>query len=206
MARAANRSPPLGSSARARAQAATGLARGVDGDAARPGVAGPIASHTDARPFGAAFHPPGGGDVRRASAGVPRPDGAGRGRPRSPASHRPRVAVGAVTATREDFAAMVAAKAPLVLALVLLGGFIVLHVTFRSLVVPAKAIVLNLLSVAAAVGVLVSIFQDGYGASLLGTHHVTAIISWVPLFLFVVLFGLSMDYHVFILSRIRELV
>ena len=117
-----------------------------------------------------------------------------------------RVAVGGVTATREDFAAMVAAKAPLVLALVLLGGFIVLLVTFRSLVVPAKAIVLNLLSVAAAVGVLVSIFQDGYGASLLGTHHGTAIISWVPLFLFVVLFGLSMDYHVFILSRIRELV
>ena len=76
--------------------------------------------------------------------------------------------------------------------------------TFRSIVIPVKAIVLNLLSVGAAYGVLVWIFQDGHCESLLGFQSNGGITSWLPLFLFVILFGLSMDYHVFILSRVRE--
>ena len=81
-----------------------------------------------------------------------------------------------------------------------------LLVTFRSIVIPIKAIILNLLSVAAAYGVLVTVFQDGHGASLLGFTPTGGVAPWLPLFLFVILFGLSMDYHVFILSRIKELV
>ena len=81
-----------------------------------------------------------------------------------------------------------------------------LLVTFRSIVVPIKAIVLNLLSVGAAYGVLVLVFQDGHGEKLLGFQSVGGIAPWIPLFLFVILFGLSMDYHVFVLSRIREAV
>ncbi len=93
---------------------------------------------------------------------------------------------------------------PYVVALVLALAVIVLLVTFRSIVVPLKAIVLNLLSVCAAYGVLVLVFQHHWAEGLLGFHSDGAIISWLPLFLFVVLFGLSMDYHVFILSRVRE--
>jgi uncharacterized membrane protein YdfJ with MMPL/SSD domain len=78
-------------------------------------------------------------------------------------------------------------------------------VTFRSIVIPIKAIILNLLSVGAAYGVLVLVFQDGHGESLLGFTSIGGVTNWLPLFLFVVLFGLSMDYHVFILSRVREL-
>ena len=85
-------------------------------------------------------------------------------------------------------------------------AFILLLVTFRSIVVPIKAIVLNLLSVGAAYGVLTLVFQDGHGEKALGFTSVGGITPWLPLFLFVVLFGLSMDYHVFVLSRIRELV
>src|SRR5581483_9898785 len=77
-------------------------------------------------------------------------------------------------------------------------------VTFRSLVIPIKAIVLNLLSVAASYGVLVLVFQHHWAEGILGFHSVGSIIAWLPIFLFVVLFGLSMDYHVFILSRVRE--
>ncbi|HXD56770.1 MAG TPA: MMPL family transporter, partial [Thermoleophilaceae bacterium] len=76
--------------------------------------------------------------------------------------------------------------------------------TFRSIVIPIKAILLNLLSVGAAYGVLVLVFQDGHGEKLLGFTSNGGVTSWLPLFLFVILFGLSMDYHVFILSRIRE--
>ena len=78
--------------------------------------------------------------------------------------------------------------------------------TFRSLVIPIKAIALNLLSVAAAYGVLVLVFQHGWGASLLGVDEASRgfVTAWLPMFLFVILFGLSMDYHVFILSRVRE--
>jgi len=76
--------------------------------------------------------------------------------------------------------------------------------TFRSIVIATKTVVLNLLSVGAAYGVLVLVFQDGWGKSLLGITATGGIIGWLPVFLFVILFGLSMDYHVFILSRIRE--
>jgi uncharacterized membrane protein YdfJ with MMPL/SSD domain len=91
-----------------------------------------------------------------------------------------------------------------VFAFVLVFAFALLLVTFRSIVIAAKAIVLNLLSVGAAYGVLVAVFQWGWGESLLGFRSIDGITSWLPLFLFVILFGLSMDYHVFILSRIRE--
>ena len=83
-------------------------------------------------------------------------------------------------------------------------SFILLTLAFRSIVVPLKAIVMNLLSVGAAYGLLVLVFQKGVGNELLGFQQVDAIEAWVPLFLFSVLFGLSMDYHVFLLSRIRE--
>jgi RND superfamily putative drug exporter len=95
---------------------------------------------------------------------------------------------------------------PYVFAFVLGLAFLLLLVTFRSIVIPVKAIVLNLLSVGAAYGVLTWIFQDGHLESLLGFKSVGGITSWLPLFLFVILFGLSMDYHVFILSRVKEAV
>ena len=83
-------------------------------------------------------------------------------------------------------------------------AFLLLLATFRSIVIPIKAILLNLLSVGAAYGVVVWIFQEGHLESLLGFESTGAVVSWLPLFLFVLLFGLSMDYHVFILSRVRE--
>ena len=86
----------------------------------------------------------------------------------------------------------------------LLFAFVVMLVAFRSLVIAAKAIVLNLLSVAAAYGVLVLVFQHGIGKDFLGFSSTEGISPEVPLLLFVILFGLSMDYHVFILSRVRE--
>jgi uncharacterized membrane protein YdfJ with MMPL/SSD domain len=95
-------------------------------------------------------------------------------------------------------------RAPLVFALVLGMGFLVLLTTFRSLVVPLKAILLNLLSVAAAYGVMVLVFQHGWFSSLLGFEPTGTIATWLPVMLFVILFGLSMDYHVFVLSRVRE--
>jgi uncharacterized membrane protein YdfJ with MMPL/SSD domain len=93
---------------------------------------------------------------------------------------------------------------PLVFAFVLTFAFLLLLVSFRSIVIPLKAIVLNLLSVGAAYGVLVATFQYGWGESLLGFHSTGGIAAWLPIFMFVILFGLSMDYHVFILSRVRE--
>ena len=93
---------------------------------------------------------------------------------------------------------------PIVVAFVLGLSFVLLTIAFRSLVVAAKAIVVNLLSVGAAYGLLVLVFQEGVGNELFGFPQVDTIEAWVPLFLFAVLFGLSMDYHVFLLSRIRE--
>lgn len=93
---------------------------------------------------------------------------------------------------------------PIVFAFVLGLSFLLLTVAFRSLVVPVKAILLNLLSVGAAYGLIVLVFQQGIGNELFGFPQVDAIEAWLPLFLFSVLFGLSMDYHVFLLSRIRE--
>jgi uncharacterized membrane protein YdfJ with MMPL/SSD domain len=117
-----------------------------------------------------------------------------------------RTAVTGVTAEDLDFTRQMKHGMPYVIAFVLAFAFVVLLLAFRSLVVPLKAIVLNLLSVAAAYGVLVLVFQHHWAEPLLGFHSNGAIISWLPGFLFVVLFGLSMDYHVFILSRVREAV
>jgi RND superfamily putative drug exporter len=114
------------------------------------------------------------------------------------------VLVGGFTAQTADFNASLATHTPLVFAFVLVAAFLLLLVTFRSLVIAIKAIVLNLLSVGASYGVLVLVFQNGWGERLLGFHSNGTIVAWLPLFLFVVLFGLSMDYHVFILSRVRE--
>ena len=115
-------------------------------------------------------------------------------------------AVTGETAGNADFTSTMRSRAPIVFAFVLGLAFLLLLLTFRSIVVPLKAIVLNLLSVGAAYGVLVWIFQDGHLRASSASARTAAIVTWLPLFLFVVLFGLSMDYHVFILSRIRELV
>jgi len=116
------------------------------------------------------------------------------------------VAVTGLTAGSKDFIDVMTSHAPIVFLFVLGLAFILLLVTFRSIVVPIKAVVLNSLSVGAAYGVLVLVFQDGHGERLLDFQSVGGIAPWIPLFLFVILFGLSMDYHVFILSRIREAV
>ncbi len=114
------------------------------------------------------------------------------------------VGVTGYTASSEDFNDTMKSHGPVVFIFVLTAAFILLLFTFRSIVIPLKAIILNLLSVGAAYGVMVWIFQEGHLESLLGFKSNGAIVSWMPLFLFVVLFGLSMDYHVFILTRIRE--
>jgi uncharacterized membrane protein YdfJ with MMPL/SSD domain len=109
------------------------------------------------------------------------------------------------TANGVDWQDSIKTHLPLVFGFVLSLAFLLLLVTFRSIVVPITSIALNMLSVGAAYGLLVLVFQDGHGQDLLGAHS-SGITMWLPLFLFVVLFGLSMDYHVFILSRIKELV
>jgi uncharacterized membrane protein YdfJ with MMPL/SSD domain len=116
------------------------------------------------------------------------------------------VDVSGMTAGSKDFNDAMKAHLPFVFAFVLGLAFILLLVTFRSIVVPLKAIVLNLLSVGAAYGILTWVFQDGHLEGVLGFQSLGGITSWLPLFLFVILFGLSMDYHVFIVSRIREAV
>ncbi|HWH05514.1 MAG TPA: MMPL family transporter, partial [Gaiellaceae bacterium] len=113
-------------------------------------------------------------------------------------------AVTGTTAAGADWSESMKRTAPLVFGFVLLFAFALLLASFRSLVVAIKAIVLNLLSVGAAYGILVAVFQWGWGESLLGFESNGGITPWLPMFLFVILFGLSMDYHVFILSRIRE--
>jgi len=108
------------------------------------------------------------------------------------------------TAFNVDFFDIAERYTPIVFIVVLSLSFVLLTVVFRSIVVPIKAILMNLLSVGAAYGLLVLVFQKGVGADLLGFQEVPIIDAWIPLFLFSVLFGLSMDYHVFLLSRIRE--
>jgi putative drug exporter of the RND superfamily len=114
------------------------------------------------------------------------------------------VLVGGETAFSKDFFDLADQYTPIVFAFVLGLSFMLLTVVFRSIVVPIKAILLNLLSVGAAYGLIVLVFQKGVGADLLGFQQVESIEAWLPLFLFSILFGLSMDYHVFLLSRIRE--
>jgi RND superfamily putative drug exporter len=115
-----------------------------------------------------------------------------------------KVFVGGATAETVDSVRTQRDYLPLVFTFVLGASFLLLLVLFRSIVVPLKAVVLNLLSVGAAYGILVLVFQDGVGAGLLGLREAPVIESWLPLFLFAILFGLSMDYHVFLLSRIKE--
>ncbi|CAN5571035.1 MMPL family transporter [soil metagenome] len=114
------------------------------------------------------------------------------------------VLVGGETAFSKDFFDLADRYTPIVFAIVLGLSFLLLTVVFRSIVVPIKAIIMNLLSVGAAYGLIVLVFQKGFGADLLGFRQVESIEAWLPLFLFSILFGLSMDYHVFLLSRIRE--
>jgi uncharacterized membrane protein YdfJ with MMPL/SSD domain len=117
-----------------------------------------------------------------------------------------KAAVTGETAGTHDFNEQMKSHAPIVFAFVLLLCFLLLLVTFRSVVIPLKAVLLNLLSVGAAYGLLVLVFQHSWAEGILGFHSNGAITSWLPLFMFVILFGLSMDYHVFILSRVKELV
>jgi uncharacterized membrane protein YdfJ with MMPL/SSD domain len=115
-----------------------------------------------------------------------------------------RVLVGGATAGSVDFFALTHHYTPIVFLFVLGLSFLLLMVVFRSVVIPVKAILLNLLSVGAAYGLVVLVNQEGIGASLFGFRRAAMVEAWFPLFLFSVLFGLSMDYHVFLLSRIRE--
>jgi RND superfamily putative drug exporter len=108
------------------------------------------------------------------------------------------------TAFFVDFAAKIGQRLPILIGVVLLLSFILLMMVFRSLVVPLKAAIMNLLSIGAAYGVLVAVFQWGWGAGLIGVDKKGPIESWVPMMMFTILFGLSMDYEIFLLSRVRE--
>jgi putative drug exporter of the RND superfamily len=113
--------------------------------------------------------------------------------------------VGGQSAGQTDFGDRLHSTTPIVIGFVLLLAFVLMVAAFRSLAIPLTAIAVNLLSVGASYGVVKWIFQDGHLEKQLGFQSYGAVISWLPLFMFVILFGLSMDYHVFILSRIREL-
>jgi RND superfamily putative drug exporter len=108
------------------------------------------------------------------------------------------------TAASRDWNDAMKSAVPIVFGFVLAFAFLLLLVSFRSIVIPLKAIVMNLLSVAAAYGIVVAVFQWGWGQNLLDFNSNGGVAAWLPMFLFVILFGLSMDYHVFILSRVRE--
>ncbi|MCZ4124508.1 MMPL family transporter [Streptomyces sp. H39-S7] len=108
------------------------------------------------------------------------------------------------TAGSMDFTNKITSSVPPVFAFVIIFAFLLMLLSFRSLTIAATSIVLNLLSVGAAYGVLAAVFQHGWGAGLVGATGTGAVVAWLPLFLFVILFGLSMDYHVFVVSRIRE--
>ena len=188
-----------------RSEAARGGCRPEEaGDRVRQGLAADLLRHL-ARRHGAA----GRGAARRLRDGqglerrarhAPRGDpagdgGRGRGRPvRRHGRHGP----------SNDWNEKMKSAAPIVFLFVLGFAFLLLLVSFRSIVIPVKAIVMNLLSVGAAYGLLVAVFQWGWGSNLLDFQKTGGIASWLPMFLFVILFGLSMDYHVFILSRVKE--
>ena len=114
------------------------------------------------------------------------------------------ILIGGATAINVAFFDLVSMWTPIVIGIVLALSFVLLLFVFRSILVPVKAILMNLLSVGAAYGLLVIVFQKGFGADLFGFTQVQFVEAWVPLFLFTILFGLSMDYEVFLLSRIRE--
>ena len=112
--------------------------------------------------------------------------------------------IGGSVAANKDFNDKLGSAIAPVFAFVVVFAFLLMLMSFRSLTIAVTSIVLNLLSVGAAYGILTAVFQHGWGAGLVGAEGVGAIVSWLPLFLFVILFGLSMDYHVFVVSRIRE--
>ena len=112
--------------------------------------------------------------------------------------------VGGTTAAYIDLADRIAEKLPLVIGIVLALSFLLLMIAFRSLLVPLTAGLMNLISVAASYGVLVAVFEKGFGISVIGLDHTTEIVSFVPLLMFAILFGLSMDYQVFLLTKIQE--
>jgi RND superfamily putative drug exporter len=114
------------------------------------------------------------------------------------------VHVGGITAIFEDFGTAIADKLPLFIGVVVLLSALLLMAVFRSVLVPLKAIVMNLLSIGAAFGLIVAVFQWGWGASIIGIDGTGPIISFFPIFLFAIIFGLSMDYEVFLMSRIHE--
>jgi putative drug exporter of the RND superfamily len=114
------------------------------------------------------------------------------------------VKVGGLTAAADDFAAYTAERLPIFVGAVLVLSFLLLMLVFRSLLVPLKAVIMNLLSIGAAYGVVVAVFQWGWGASLIGVGREAPVEAWAPVFIFAIVFGLSMDYEVFLLSRIRE--
>ena len=115
-----------------------------------------------------------------------------------------RAHIGGQTASLADVSARVTDRLPLFIAAVILLSFLLLVVIFRSIVVPLKAALMNLLSIGASYGVLVMVFQWGWGAGIIGLESTVPIISFVPMFMFAIVFGLSMDYEVFLLSRVRE--
>jgi len=114
------------------------------------------------------------------------------------------VHVGGITAIFEDFGDAISEKLPLFIGVVVLLSALLLMIVFRSVLVPLKAMVMNLLSIGAAFGLIVAVFQWGWGASLIGVDGTGPIISFFPVFLFAIVFGLSMDYEVFLMSRIHE--
>ena len=114
------------------------------------------------------------------------------------------VLVDGETAFFVDFAAKIGQRLPILIGVVILLSFVLLMMVFRSIVVPLKAAVMNLLSIGAAYGVIVAVFQWGWGAHLIGVDKQGPIESWVPMMMFTILFGLSMDYEIFLLSRVRE--
>jgi RND superfamily putative drug exporter len=112
--------------------------------------------------------------------------------------------VGGITAIFEDFGNAISDKLPLFIGVVVLLSALLLMIVFRSVLVPLKAVVMNLLSIGAAFGLIVAVFQWGWGASIIGVDGTGPIISFFPIFLFSIVFGLSMDYEVFLMSRIHE--
>jgi RND superfamily putative drug exporter len=124
--------------------------------------------------------------------------------PDATANTGPTVLIGGQTAIFEDFSQVLSQKLPLFIGVVVLLSFLLLMAVFRSLVVPAMASVMNLLSAGAAFGVITAIFQWGWGASLIGIDRTGPIEAFLPVMVFAILFGLSMDYEVFLVSRIYE--
>jgi putative drug exporter of the RND superfamily len=114
------------------------------------------------------------------------------------------VYIGGLTAVFSDFASTIGRRMPIMIAVVILLAFLLLMAVFRSVVVPLKAALMNLLSIGAAYGVIVAVFQWGWGKSLIGLGETGPVESWIPMMMFTILFGLSMDYEIFLLSRIRE--